>query len=73
MRKQGNLFKGAMVTALAGAMVAGMAMTLPVRVFLSRSSHLGAATKASSSFIFLKRLLELLFSLTATTSPTVTR
>ena len=27
MRKQGNLFKGAMVTALAGAMVAGMAMT----------------------------------------------
>lgn len=27
MRKQGNLLKGAMVTALAGAMVAGMAMT----------------------------------------------
>ena len=43
-------------------------MTLPVRVFLSRSSHLGAATKASSSFSFLKKALEALFSETAITS-----
>ena len=27
MRRQGNMFKGAMVMALAGAMAAGMAMT----------------------------------------------